>query len=186
MPPEDPQKPNGRLAQFLSGLWSPDKRGKWLRQHGAPVGYCLMHLSEIERVQGQMTAQQQVLTAAALALGPYVKLTRGDLPAAATMAMESAIRAQRELTEILTWRPMASAPRDGTVIFGRFEVEKFKAKLKHPELYRVQPMLWGPGFSPTGEWITPDVFADSGFDPIGWLPLPPFRDPPPPAQKSPP
>ena len=151
----------------------------WLKRNNAQAGYCLMHITELDAVQRTTDAQQKFILGVAKALGPFMLMARGDLAQAAEMVLASKDRAEKALRETLTWRPMDSAPKDGTIVLGRFKIETFQGMWPPAELYQVQPMMWNETHMAEGDWLTPEYGNDRGelaLHPNSWVPMPEWQE----------
>ena len=66
----------------MPSLLTPEQRQNWLRLHGGPHGYMLVHISEADELKNQLTLQHQALGAIGAILGPYTVAAKGNVVAA--------------------------------------------------------------------------------------------------------
>ena len=93
-------------------LLTSDQRRNWLTKHAAAPGYVLMHVSEIDQIQKQLTLQRDALGAIALILGPYTVVAKGNVVAAAQRCYLKADQYRKECERLQEIQTRCS-PDDG-------------------------------------------------------------------------
>ncbi len=93
-------------------LLTPEQRQNWLRLRGAPHGYMLVHISEADQLQKQLTLQQQAIQAISAILGPYTLAAKGNPVAAAQRCYQKAEQYRKECERLQEIQTRCS-PNDG-------------------------------------------------------------------------
>ena len=93
-------------------LLTPEQRQNWLRRHAAEPGYMLVHISEADSLQKQLTFQQQALQAISAILGPYTLAAKGN-PVAAAQRCYKKVEEYRKECERLQEIQTRCSPADG-------------------------------------------------------------------------